>query len=69
MTKENFCYWLQGYFEIHNPSTISARDLKIIKEHLNLALDKKSIAQFINIPSGIIPNNLTKSPKADLLIC
>jgi len=40
MTSENFCYWLQGWFELNG--TIDHRDgatpetLKMIKNHLNM---------------------------------
>lgn len=46
MTPENFCYWLQGQFELHGTSTgLSKRQAKTIANHLNLVfehcLDKK----------------------------
>lgn len=37
MTSQNFIYFLQGYFEITDPKTISAKDLAKIKGHLKLA--------------------------------
>ena len=36
MNRVNFCYWLQGYFEIANPKGISKEELKMIKSHLQL---------------------------------
>ena len=40
MTKENFCYWLQGWMEIQNPQEINARQMQEIKNHLNLVFNK-----------------------------
>lgn len=36
MTSRDFAYWLQGYFEISNPETISNKETEMIKKHLNL---------------------------------
>lgn len=36
MTSRDFCYWLQGYFEVANPKEISTDQLEMIKRHLNL---------------------------------
>ncbi len=34
MKTENFCFWLQGYFELANPSIIDAKGVELIKKHL-----------------------------------
>jgi hypothetical protein len=31
-----FCYWLQGLFEVANPETLDAKQVDLIKRHLNL---------------------------------
>lgn len=36
MTSRDFCYWLQGYFEISNPNTIDQPQVEMIQKHLNL---------------------------------
>lgn len=36
MTSRDFCYWLQGYFEIQGPKTIDKDQLETIQKHLNL---------------------------------
>lgn len=36
MNTIDFCYWLQGYFEISNSDELSPEQVKIIKNHLNL---------------------------------
>lgn len=36
MTTQNYCYWLQGFFEISGEEKLTANQIKIIKNHLNL---------------------------------
>lgn len=36
MNSIDFCYWLQGYFEISGETELNAEKLKIVKNHLNL---------------------------------
>ena len=36
MESVNFCYWLQGFFEIAKPSEITSEQTEMIKNHLNL---------------------------------
>lgn len=36
MTSRDFCYWLQGYFEIAKPTEVKDEELKEIKKHLEL---------------------------------
>lgn len=40
MTPENFCYWLQGHFELGGNST--PESINVIKEHLNLVFKKET---------------------------
>ena len=36
MTSRDFAYWLQGYFEISNPTSISEEETQMIRKHLAL---------------------------------
>lgn len=37
MTSREFCYWLQGYFEIAgNPAALSEQQTKMVRNHLAL---------------------------------
>ena len=36
MNTVDFCFWLQGYFEISESKEISEKQVEIIKNHLNL---------------------------------
>lgn len=36
MKTTEFCYWLQGYFELYGPKTIDEKETELIKRHLAL---------------------------------
>jgi len=36
MNSIDFCYWLQGYFEISDAKEITPTQLEVIKNHINL---------------------------------
>lgn len=40
MTAENFCYWLQGYFELYGPKTLDEKETRVVWDHLNLVFNK-----------------------------
>ena len=36
MRSRDFCYWLQGYFELTDSHTLSNEQIKVIRDHLDL---------------------------------
>lgn len=36
MTSRDFCFWLQGYFELVKPTQIGRAGVEAIRNHLNL---------------------------------
>lgn len=40
MNERDFCYWLQGYMEISGNKELTAEQLKIVQDHLNLVFQK-----------------------------
>jgi hypothetical protein len=36
MTSRDFCYWLQGFFEVSGAKEISPTQTQIIRNHLNM---------------------------------
>ena len=36
MTPRDFCYWLQGYFEISSNKELEEHQVQVIKRHLGL---------------------------------
>jgi hypothetical protein len=51
MTSRDFCYWLQGHFEIANPQELSRRETTLIKQHLALVF-KHEIDPSMPDPTG-----------------
>jgi chorismate mutase len=40
MTAEQFTYWLQGFFELSGTTTLNEQQVKIVKDHIALVLNK-----------------------------
>lgn len=36
MTSRDFCYWLQGVFEIGQPKSLNEEQIELIRRHLNM---------------------------------
>lgn len=43
LSAENFCFWLQGFFELTDVKTLSEKQVNIIKEHLELVFVKGTV--------------------------
>lgn len=41
MTPEQFCYWLNGHFDLNGNNVLSAEQVKVIREHLALVFNQK----------------------------
>lgn len=39
MNPRDFCYWLQGYFEVGKSSDLSKEQVEVIRKHLRLVFD------------------------------
>lgn len=46
MTEREFCYWLQGFFELTDTKNISETQTEVIKEHLSLVFNKVTQKKF-----------------------
>ncbi len=66
MTSVNFCYWLQGLFELQNPLQLDETQTKLIRQHLALVFkheidpamgDEKHQKELNDIHSGAFPLN------------
>jgi len=55
MNERDFCYWLKGYFELTYENQLTADQIEIIREHLDLVFDKKTelVLPIIDIPEGM----------------
>jgi hypothetical protein len=68
MTPDNFCYWLQGYFEISGNTELTQIQAQDIKNHLQLVFRKETpnlrgetVTPYNNVQSG--PPNSTGDPR------
>ena len=55
MTTEQFTYWLQGFMEVANPTTLDATQTQIIKDHLALVFDKQTPDRTFTPPLAPMP--------------
>ncbi len=42
MNELQFCYWLQGYFELGQVSELNPDQVRVIKDHLQLVFKKET---------------------------
>jgi hypothetical protein len=50
MNSEHFIYWLQGFFELSGTATLNEEQVKVIKEHIALVLEKKTPSSVSSFP-------------------
>lgn len=55
MNEKEFCYWLQGFFEMTNPEELTPEQVKMIRQHLCLVFDNKS-SEITFTPDNIFNN-------------
>jgi uncharacterized cupin superfamily protein len=63
MTPNEFCYWLQGYFEIqeveYSPDELSVGQIQVIRDHLKLVFKKETpcritpLSEYVQYTDGI----------------
>lgn len=68
MSPENFIYWLRGYFEFHVSGPISELQTKIIKDRLDLVLEKTPVSVVLgdnstSYDSSMLEEDETKQSK------
>lgn len=51
MTSRDFCFWLQGFFEVNGQSDLSPAQVDVIRRHLNLVF-KHEIDPSMPDPDG-----------------
>jgi hypothetical protein len=65
MTELQFCYWLQGYFELSGTKEVSPEQVKIIQEHLALVFRKVTVN---TMPNYGLFNHTNISPDTSLKV-
>lgn len=73
MTSRDFCYWLQGYFEVAKPTLIDAKEIELIQKHLNLVFKHEIDPSMGNLAHqaqlNAIHNPQSANPSTTLLRC
>lgn len=72
MTSRDFCYWVQGLFELQNPKTLNEKQTELIRRHLAMVFkheidpsfpDKEELSKIHNPEKEKIPlDRLEKDP-------
>jgi len=57
MTPEQFVYWLQGFFEVTDATTVNQQQVKIIKEHLAKVFNREPTQPINSWPFTISNTN------------
>lgn len=79
MDSVDFCYWLQGLFELGDPKELNAKQVDLIKKHLNMVFvheidpsygDKEEQAKLNKIHNDLKPQSggVCIGPTSDVLI-
>lgn len=60
LAPDQFCFWLQGFFELTDSNELSEKQIKIIKEHLELVFKKVTKTNLtttttfpVSLPNGL----------------
>ncbi len=67
MTSRDFCYWLQGFFEISKVSALDKSEVDIIKKHLAMAFKHEIDPSYGKSEQGVL-NEIHNSPGGSPLI-
>lgn len=53
MTPEQFCYWLEGHFELsENEGQLTPEQVQVIQDHLQLVFEKQTPVRKPSIPAN-----------------
>ncbi len=66
MTPNDFCYWLQGHFEMSEDKVLSVRQCKMVQDHLKLVFKKETPIfkdLMVTDPLGLKPHWMQNNDK------
>jgi len=69
MTPENFCYWLQGFFELNQNGTVTEEQYKKILKHLELVFTKSEITHKKSIQDIIKESSFLRADDIGTSMC
>ncbi len=62
MKSVEFCYWLQGYFELNPPGALTAEQTQCVRAHLALVFKHEIDPSYPNGPALDAIHETTKAP-------
>lgn len=68
MTPENFCYWLQGRFELAAGEPLTPEQQKVVQQHLDLVFKKRTPA-FGELPRKVAYEEPPQYCSRESLLC
>jgi hypothetical protein len=68
MTSRDFCYWLQGFFEISGAHDINEEQVKCVQKHLNLVFKHEIDPTMGNNEKQALLNSIHNTPYDGTLI-
>lgn len=71
MNSEQFTYWLKGFFEISDTNNLSAKQVQIIRDHLDLVFNKVTPdrVDFVTTKNVVDSLRIKKPISKDELYC
>lgn len=60
MTSRDFCYWLQGYFELQGPGPLSQEQVAVVSAHLSMVFKHEIDPSFGNEERQAVLDRLHK---------
>ncbi len=58
MSARDFVYWLQGYFEMSNPTVLVKKEVKMIRRHLDLVFAHEVQVRIKNPGKSKVPKTI-----------
>lgn len=69
MTHTEFVYWLNGFMELAEPTTLSPRQTQVIKDHLALTLPKVTPPRSLLRTSALVDELQGCGPRIEQKVC
>jgi hypothetical protein len=69
MNSRDFCFWMQGFFEIHNPTTLTQEQVTVIRNHLNMVFHHEIDPSFGGPQNQQALNQIHSGSKPEQIRC
>ncbi len=69
MKSTDFCYWLQGFFELSNSASIDSKQMETIKNHLHLVFKHEIDPSYGTLNEQMVLSTIHNSGRDQLVRC